>query len=226
VNASRDDPAGRAGSAALCATPLSAAPNGWSTTVKALHWTLLFGILVEVAAGFLMSFTYGPSFRDSHVLALHNLLSQIHHTAGFLILAGGCAWLAVRLGVGRPPFPATMPSWQRLLARGVQGCLLALLLLVPWSGWTALSALEDSARFGPTHLWFFGTDRLIPRIWRPLAANDPAGYGRFARLHGLLLRIGLGLLCVHVGSALWHQFARRDGVLGRMWPRPELQGER
>ncbi len=222
-------PSAAAPSAAAPAAPAAAAttapPTGWSTTVKALHWTILLGVLVEVPAGYLMSFTYGPSFRDTHILSLHNLLSQIHHTTGFLILAAGCAWLGVRLRAARPPLPAMMPSWQRWLARGVQWSLLALLLLIPWSGWTALSALEDSARFGPTHLWFFGTDRLLPRIWRPLAANDPAGYGRFARLHGVLLRIGLGLLCVHVGSALWHQFARRDGILGRMWPRPGLEGE-
>jgi cytochrome b561 len=27
------------------------------------------------------------------------------------------------------------------------------------------------------------------------------------------------LLALHMGSALWHQFIHRDGLLGRIWPR-------
>jgi len=190
----------------------------WSATVKTLHWTLILVLLFEVPAGFLMSYTYGPSFHDRQVLTLHNLLSQIHHTAGFLVLAAACAWVALRLSTSRPPFPTAMPAYQRGLARLAQAALMTLLILIPWSGWTALSALADSPRFGPTHIWFFGTDGLIPRIWRPLPANDPLGYGRFGRLHRSLLIAGAGIVAVHAASALWHQFVRRDGILARMWP--------
>jgi cytochrome b561 len=198
---------------------MPASPNDrWPPHIKALHWTLVLAILVEIPAGFLMSFTYGPSFRDAHILALHNLVSQIHHTAGFLILAAACAWVAIRLFSERPGFPSGMPRWQGGLARGVQSALLALLILIPWSGWTALSALEDSARFGATHIWFFGSDGLVPRIWRPLSANDPHGYARFARLHVRFLIAAGVIVALHIGSAAWHHFVLRDRILGRMWP--------
>lgn len=35
--------------------------------------------------------------------------------------------------------------------------------------------------------------------------------------HGLVARLLLGLIALHVGAALYHQFIRRNGLLGRMW---------
>lgn len=193
----------------------------WSPVVKTLHWMLLLALLIEVPVGFLMSFTYGPSFHDRHILALQTLASQVHHTVGFLILASAIFWVGLRLFSPRPSLPGDMPLWQRVLARLVHGSLLALLILIPCSGWTALSALADSPTFGATHLWLFGADGLVPRIWHPLPATDPAGYARFAGWHVRLLSAGMYLLALHVASALWHQFIHRDGLLGRMWPRLE-----
>jgi cytochrome b561 len=93
-----------------------------------------------------------------------------------------------------------------------------LLVAIPWSGWTAISALADSPAFGNTHLWFFGFDRLLPRIWAPLPFNDPAGYRLFGQLHVWGLWAGLALVSLHVASAIWHHLLVRDGVLRRMWP--------
>lgn len=204
-------PSRPAGVAAAC-TP------GWDGTVKALHWSLALAVLVEVPAGYVMSSTYGPSFKDGHVLDLHILASQVHHTLGFLMLAAALAWVLRRRLRPRPGFDPAMPGWQRALARLVQGLLVLLLLLVPLSGWAALSALADSPQFGPTHLWFFGTDRLLPRIWPARPFDDPLGYALFGRMHVWALWAGLGLLVLHLGSALWHHFVVRDGVLRRMWP--------
>ena len=175
-------------------------------------------ICIVVPAGFVMSATYGPSFTDRRLLPLHELASQIHHTVGFLVLAVGVTWWFRRTVFGRPSWAAELSTWQRVSASMVHFTILALIIVVPWSGWAALSSLADSPQFGPTHLWFFGTDRLLPRIWTPLAFNDPAGYRAFASVHASALWLGLGLLLVHIGSALWHHFVRRDGVLRRMWP--------
>lgn len=194
----------------------SAIPR-WPTSIKTVHWLVAFAILVEVPAGFLMSRTFGASFRDAGILEVHLFASKIHHTLGFLLLAAGLGWLIARLRTPRPP-PESRSALERIAAAAVHLALGALLLLIPWSGWTALSALEDSAQYGLTHIWFFGFDRLLPRIWTPLPATDPAGYGRFARLHEWFLIVAGLLLALHVVSALWHHFARRDGVLRRMWP--------
>jgi cytochrome b561 len=190
----------------------------WDGLVKTLHWTTALMLLLVIPAGFVMTWTYGPSFKDARVLEVHLLASKFHHTLGFLILFAALAWVVRARLRRRPPFDPAVTAWQRVLARLVHGALALLLILVPWSGWTALSALADSPAFGPTHIWFFGTDRLLPRIWTPLPFDDPSGYRRFGGLHIWLLWAGLGIVLLHVASALWHHFIRRDGVLRRMWP--------
>ena len=196
----------------------SASTTRWDSLVKALHWSIALAILLEVPASYVMSSTYGPSFRDKTVLNLHVFASQLHHTLGFLVLAAAITWTLRRLRRDRPGFDPAVTPWQRVLARAVHGLLALLLLLVPLSGWAALSALEDSPQFGATHIWFFGFDRLLPRIWEPLPFNDPMGYRLFGRMHVWALWVGLGLVALHVASALWHHAIRRDGVLRRMWP--------
>ena len=198
-------------------TPTLASPR-WASTRKALHWLLALTILFEVPAGLLMSYTYGPAFKDARIMKLHILASQIHHTVGFLVLAAACIWLVSKFQFGRPPLPATMPGYERALALSAHGCLLLLLVLIPWSGWSALSALEDSVAYGNTHMWFFGTDRMMPRIWKPLPFNDPQGYALFGKLHIWFLITGACILAIHIASALWHHLVRRDGILRRMWP--------
>lgn len=185
---------------------------------KTLHWGLALLLIIEVPAGFVMSATYGPSFKDPQVLSLHLLASQFHHTGGFIVLIAAMLWAARRLGAGRPDWDPGQGLGQRWAATAVQTSLLLLLIFVPWAGWTALSALADSPQFGVTHRWLFGFDGLVPRIWEPLPFSDPRGYRRFAQLHVIGLWAGLGLLAAHVGAALWHHFVKRDRVLRRMWP--------
>jgi cytochrome b561 len=200
------------------------APTRWDSWAKALHWGIALAILLEVPAGFVMASTYGPSFRDEGVLGLHRFASQFHHTLGLLLLAAALAWLLRRLRRPRPPAGPAVPPWQRRLAGSVHALLALLLLIVPLSGWAALSALADSPQFGPTHLWFFGFDRLLPRIWAPLPFDDPMGYRLLGAVHVRALWLGLALLALHVAAALWHHAVRRDGVLRRMWPLAELPG--
>ena len=190
----------------------------WDSWVKALHWTIALLLLVEIPAGYVMSSTYGPSFSNRDVLRLHELSSQLHHTLGLALLLAALAWLWRRARRPRPGWTAETPPAQRLLGYAVHAALLALLVVVPWSGWTALSALADSAQFGPTRLWLFGVDGVVPRIWEPLPFSDPSGYRRFASIHRWALWAGLALLVLHVAAALWHHFGKRDHVLRRMWP--------
>jgi cytochrome b561 len=195
-----------------------ARPERWDGIIKALHWAVALVILIEVPVGYVMRATYGPSFSNRDVLALHELASQFHHTLGYLVLLAALAWLARRWWRPRPAWQPDTPTAQRLLAGSVHAGLLALLVVVPWSGWTALSALADSAQFGPTRLWLLGFDGVVPRIWPALPFDDASGYRRFASIHRWALWAGLGLLALHVLSALWHHGVRRDTVLRRMWP--------
>lgn len=189
----------------------------WDSASKALHWCIAITIACMAPAGYVMSSTYGASFKDARALKLHLLASQIHHTLGILVLAAALIWISRRLMRGRPvALPA--PAYERAIAAIVHIALLSLLVLLPLSGWAAISALADSPQFGKTHLWFFGTDHLLPRIWQPLPFDNPGGYARFARWHIWGLWTGLALVSLHLLAALWHHWGRRDAVLRRMWP--------
>ena len=192
--------------------------SSWDGRIKALHWSIALAMLILVPAGYVMSATYGPSFKDAQVLKLHILASQVHHTLGVLVLFAALAWVARRVQRGRPPLEGDPSRGERILTASTHGALKLLLLVVPWSGWTALSALADSPAYGVTHRWFFGWDGVLPRIWAPLPFNDPLGYALFGRMHVWALWLGLALLMLHVGAALLHHFSRRDRVLRRMWP--------
>jgi cytochrome b561 len=199
-------------------TTLDAGTVRWSGRRKALHWLVVFLILFEVPAGFLMSYTYGPGMKDRQVGALHDFASQIHHTVGFALLLAGLVWLVLRLRTPRPPLPADTSALQRRLTFAAHAGLGLLLVLIPWSGWTALSALADSPQFGPTHIWLFGADRVMPRIWTALPFNDPMGYRLFGRMHVYLLYAGGAILLLHALAVLWHHNVKRDDIFVRMWP--------
>jgi cytochrome b561 len=174
--------------------------------------------VIEVPAGFLMAYTYAPGLSNEAVQKLHFLLGQIHHTNGFLILLLAGFRLAWRYRNRVPQLPSSFGKAQKALARGTHIVLYGLLFLLPLSGWLALSVLADSVEFGPTHIWFFTTDGLIPRIASPLAFDHPYGYSFFAGIHIYLLYASVVFLGGHVLAALWHHLVRRDGILLRMWP--------
>lgn len=196
----------------------------WGTLTKALHWGTVLLIVATVPAGFVMSATYGASFRDPQVARLHVFASQLHHTFGLIVLGLALTWVLRRVRRGRPPMLGRASVPEARLTRLVHAALFALLIALPWSGWTAVSALADSAQFGSTHRWFFGYDG-VPRIWAPTPFSDPHGYARFARVHRVLLWCGGALLLLHALAALWHHFVRHDHVLRRMWPLAAVSGE-
>ena len=189
----------------------------WDAVTKVFHWCIATAIAITAPVGYVMSTTYGASFKDARALQLHLLAAQIHHTLGILVLATALIWIVRRLVRGRPAAPIG-PWYARSAAGIVHFALLLLLVLLPLTGWAAISALADSDKFGATHLWFFSTDHLLPRIWQPLPFDDPSGYAQFAQWHIWGLWTGLALVSLHLPAALWHHWVRRDSVLRRMWP--------
>jgi cytochrome b561 len=191
--------------------------SNWSSVAKTIHWTTVLLIAVVVPAGFLMTATYGASFRDEQVHAIHLLLAQIHHTIGLgllLLVAVRTFW---RLKNPVPALPGSPGRLQQWLARGTHWAFYGLLFLLPLSGWAAMSVLGDTEDYGDAPVWFFGWDGLPPILpQRPL--DDPFGYSFMASIHRYAVYAGGVLLLVHVLAALWHHLVRRDAVLLRMWP--------
>lgn len=196
-------------------------PAQWTRTARLLHWGMALMVLVEVQAGFAMAWTYGSKVAGEQILHLRS--SQTHHTLGMLILIAVLFRLFWRWKHGAPALPSDTATWQRLVARATQAALYLLLLLIPLSGWAALSALGAGGGYPAPEMWFFTHDGfasgLIPHLVEPHPWNAKVllGYGLFARVHVYMLMLGGVLLMVHGLAALYHHFIRHDGVLRQMW---------
>ncbi len=183
----------------------------WGGVAKSLHWLTVVMILIEIPAGFLMSYTYPLSLRDKEGLALHNFAGQIHHTNGFLIL-GLIVTRLVWRSFNRTPHAIHSLRRERFLSILSQIGLYTLLILLPLSGWAALSV------YGEAPIWFFDHDHLVPSILAKRPFDARHGYGFFVGIHSWSYKIGAGILTAHIAAAFWHYRGKRDGVFQGMWP--------
>ncbi|WP_310532311.1 cytochrome b/b6 domain-containing protein [Novosphingobium sp.] len=204
-------------------------PIEWTRTARLLHWGMALAVLIEVPAGFAMAWTYGSKVLETQ--AIHLRASQTHHTLGMLMLLAVLFRLFWRWKHGAATLPAGIVAWQRLAARGTQAGLYLLLLLIPLSGWAALSALGAGGGYPAPEMWFFthdgfGPGGMIPHLVEPHPWNAKVllGYGLFARAHVYMLMFGGGLVAIHGLAGLYHHFIRRDGVLRQMWSGTTITG--
>ncbi|MBP7001976.1 cytochrome b/b6 domain-containing protein [Amaricoccus sp.] len=183
--------------------PARDGPAGWGWVTRALHWTLAGLIFFQLGLGLRMA-AFTPD------LAARFTLTQLHKSWGAVILALVLARIAWRLSApGRPPIPG--PRWEARAARASHAGLYALLLVLPVSGWVAVSASPIQDMLGIDNT-VFGL-LALPDPWVP----GDAGVERAAGTVHLCAAVALAaLLALHVAAALRHHFARRDGVLAGM----------
>jgi cytochrome b561 len=186
--------------------------QNWGSGAKFFHWLIVAMVLVQVPAGYLMSYTYGLAAHDAAVQPLQDLMSQIHHTIGLSILLLVPARLAWRLRGPAPGFDARVPAWWKILARLTHALFYILLIVLPLSGWAAVSVVAGAP------IWLFGSRKLVPAILPPMKPDSPFGYTLYAHVHIYAAWFGALLLVSHVGAAFWHHVVRKDDVFRRMWP--------
>jgi cytochrome b561 len=173
--------------------------RGWGAIAQLLHWSLALLIIVLAVLGLLMQEL--PNSPDKiRWYALHKSL-------GLTALALVVLRLGWRLVDRRPPWPPTMPHWERRLAATGHALLYLLMLVVPLAGWLYNSAANFSLRW-------FGLVR-IP----PLSGPDPELKALALAIHNWGFYL-LGILFIgHVGAALKHHYIDRDRSLVAMLPR-------
>ena len=182
----------------------------WGSLAKFFHWLIVAMVLVQVPAGYLMSYTYGLAVHDGAVQPLQTLMSQIHHTLGLLILLLLPPRLAWRLSGPVPGFDAQKPAYRHILARLTHALFYVLMLVLPLSGWAAVSVVAAAP------IWLFGAQ--VPRILPPMKPESPFGYTLYAHVHIYAAWLGGVLVLVHLGAACWHHVVRKDDIFRRMWP--------
>jgi cytochrome b561 len=160
-----------------------------------LHWLLAFLVIGSLTAGFLVL----ASTMNTSPLKI--TLLQGHAIGGLLIGLLMLLRLFVRVRYERPPAATAGNAALDLLARTTHYGFYLLVLLMVASGLTlALTAGLPAILFGGS------------------GAPLPPDFGVFAAMevHEVTALLLVGLVVLHTAAALYHQFVRKDGLIGRM----------
>lgn len=171
----------------------------FSGAQRLLHWTMAAGIVAMLFIGVGMLSTVAPSYVP--LLATHKTLG----VALFLLVL---VRLCLRLVLGAPALPASLPPLMRLGAVLSHWALYGLMIVMPLLGWAILSAADY-----PVVL--FGNVRLPP-----IVPQSDSLHTLLWGAHRWLAFAFFGLILLHVAAALFHALVRRDGVFEAMSPLP------
>lgn len=141
-------------------------------------------------------------------LAYHPLLLALHKPLGIVILIFMIVRVINLLLHRPPPAMSSMGTLERLVAKGSEGLLYALMLLQPVIGWAMLSAAGDPLIIGPIQL---------PAI----APADTGLFGLLRIVHSVLAYALFAAFTAHLCAVLFHRLVLNDGLLARMalWPK-------
>ncbi len=173
--------------------------TGYSTPSRLFHWGMALLILATIPVGLLM-------VQSGISRGLQNALFLYHKNVGVLLLILVVARLVWRWRNPAPDLPGTLPGWQAKVARLTHWLLYALLIALPLAGYVRVRA----GGFPIEALDALGLPTLVPRSDALAAIAKTVHY-----YSGMAI---IALLALHIGAALYHRFARRDGVFERMWP--------
>jgi cytochrome b561 len=170
-------------------------PHRYHRALVVLHWLLAAMILFSLAMG-MLSLVDIPNSSPDKLFALRG-----HMVAGIVILVLMLVRLAVRLATPRPAPAPTGIGLLDALAPLVHFAFYLVVVLM------ALSGIALAVQAGLPAIVFGGSGAPLPETF--------AGFTPRV-VHGVLARILLVLVVLHVLGALYHQFVRRDQLLSRM----------
>jgi cytochrome b561 len=164
-----------------------------------LHWLIVALVLIQLYLGF--------TFADMERGPARSELFTWHKTVGATILVVSLIRLGWRLMHKPPPFPESLPRWERIAAVWNHRIFYFLLIALPLTGLATISAGHS------------GVTKLAGGIPLPLIPGLPESAGDgLGTTHVLLVFVTIALVLLHVGAALKHQFVDRARASGRMPP--------
>ncbi|WP_333592635.1 cytochrome b [Brevundimonas sp.] len=168
----------------------------YSTIAVILHWGIALAILAQVLLITAHEATEGPMSRE---------FVNVHKALGITILLATLVRIGWRIANPPPPLPQGMKPWEKTAARAAHLGFYALLLIMPLTGWAAMSARPRDIDFWGLFQW-------------PLLPLTGADDDIFMQWHEWGMKAVYVLLALHVLAALKHHFVDRDGVLRSMLP--------
>ncbi len=171
-----------------------------------LHWLIAALILANIV----LAWTFQTMPKG---LAEFQLI-QLHKSFGITVLLLSVLRLAWRLLNPPPPAPP-MPRWQRIASQVVHWGFYAVMIGMPLSGWVMVSA----SKLGLPTLLYGAIPWPHLAFVHDLAPDAKKVWDYWAgQTHATLAWIAYGLIVLHVGAALKHQFFDRDNLIYRMAP--------
>ncbi len=176
----------------------------YTLTAQALHWVtaiLMFSVLP--LAWVMVNMPHDAPSRE--------WIYTLHKSVGLTILALVAFRLAWRAAHPAPPLPAHLARWEALAARVSHWLLYLVLIGMPISGYL-FSAFKGHST---TYFDLFtipapGPDKQLTSValWFHVVTGQWLVYA---------------LIVLHLGATAWHVAVRRDRVLERMMPEPDLR---
>jgi len=153
----------------------------------AVHWLAAIVIVFLLLTGTFVLADLPNTTQKIGNLRIHMILGAL---AGLLVL--------VRIAMRRRLPAAPAVRGEKLALAGHMALNLGIILLVASGALLALQSGTFDAVFGGGML--------------------PEDFGAYTvrKVHGLLSRVGMGLIAVHVLAALYHQILVKDGLIARM----------
>jgi len=170
------------------------APARYHPVLVALHWVLALFLIGALVAG---SQVLAP-VPNSDPAKLMSF--RMHMGLGLAILVLMLVRLVVRLRTPHPPKSPTGVALFDAAAPWVHRALYAVAIAMALSG----IALSVGSGLGAA-VWGDGP--------MPVDFDDMA----LRSVHGVLSRLMMGLIALHIAAVLFHGIARGDALLGRMW---------
>lgn len=163
----------------------------YGTVAVTIHWVTAALIVALFATGLLAA---GQAESTAKLALL-----RFHLPLGVAVLVLTLLRIVWWWVIDRhPELPADQPGWQKFVAQAVHIALYVVILLLASSGIATL-VLSGALPAILAGTMLPDLETVLPRL-----------------VHGVASRVMLGLLALHIGAALWHQFVRRDRLLARM----------
>jgi cytochrome b561 len=171
-----------------------------------LHWAIAVFILFNLAVGF---------FMEGFELPLRGQVVGMHVSAGMSVLGLVILRILWRMSHQPPAFAPDMAAWEARLAHVAHALLYFMMVAMPLTGWSILSAHPLKPTSG-VHVWGLLT---LPPVMPVARLADPLQtrvHDLFVDIHSVGGWIMLGLMLLHVAGALKHQFMDRHAEFARM----------
>lgn len=177
--------------------------NSYSSLSKFFHWFIAIVVILMLSFSFFLGDVPEQYAGTAYM---------IHKSFGLTVLGLMLLRIVWLLYAGRPPLPATVPNWQRFIARTVQYSLYVFLILMPLSGWI----MSVAGTYIPSYFGLFNVP--IPGITADEQLNK-----LMDQTHTTIAWIIIALLVLHIAGAIKHHFIDKDDVLRNMLPRKKIK---